>query len=76
MSAYIIWNPKSKLPPTVTHDTRTAAIRVAGRMADQNPGESFYVCKLTNVACKAVPVPQPVVKVEYTDLEKAEEYPF
>ena len=75
MSAYIIWNPKSKLPPTVTHDSRPAAIRVAGRMADQNPGESFYVCKLTNVAKKDLPVVTP--KVEYTDLEKAsEEVPF
>ena len=75
MSAYIIWNPKSKLPPTVTHDTRSAAIRTAGRMADQNPGESFYVCKLTNVAKKEPPTVAP--KVEYTDLEKAElEVPF
>lgn len=73
MSAYIIWNPKSKLPPTVTHDTRSAAIRIAGRMAGQNPGETFYVCKLVSSANQAPIVPVPLPKVEYVDLEKADE---
>lgn len=68
MSAYIIWNPASKLPPTVTHSSRPEAIRVAGRMAAQNPGESFYVCKLTNKAFQPK-----VVAVQYDDLEKADE---
>lgn len=74
MSTYIIWNPKSTLPPTVTHESRAKAILVAGRMANQNAGETFYVCKLTNSAF----VPKPVVapRVQYVDLEKAEECPF
>jgi hypothetical protein len=76
MSAYILWNPKSRLPPTVTFEDRGKAIKVAGRMAADNPGESFYVCKLVNVASKAKPVPQPILAVQYTDLEKAEEVPF
>lgn len=70
MANYIIWNPASRLPPTVTHPDRPTAIKVAGRMAAQNPGEKFYVCKLTNVAHKPIPKPQPIPAVEYEDLEK------
>lgn len=70
MANYIIWNPASRLPPTVTHDSRPTAIKVAGRMAGQNPGESFYVCKLVQKAFKARPVPQPEPTVVYEDLEK------
>lgn len=72
MANYIIWNPKSKLPPTVVFSGRPEAIKVAGRMAGNNPGEEFYVCKLVHRATKAVPVPEPVVK--FTDLEN--EVPF
>ena len=72
MSSYIVWNPASKLPPTVVHQDRPTAIRVAGRMAAQNPGEKFYVCKLTNLA----KLPKPI-NVQYEDLERAsEECPF
>lgn len=67
MSSYIIWNPASRLPPTVIHPSRPKAIQIAGKMAAENPGESFYVCKLTNVAKRPAAVSPPV---EYTDLDK------
>ena len=70
MSQYIIWNPKSPNPPTVVQHTRPEAIRIAGRMAHENPGQEFYVCKLVNVASQSAPIPQPTRVVTYTDLEK------
>lgn len=70
MANYIVWNPASKLPPTVVHADRPTAIRVAGRMAGQNPGDSFYVCKLVSKAFKAKPLPQPEPVVQYEDLER------
>jgi hypothetical protein len=68
MSNYIVWNPSSRLPPTVIHPDRATAIRVAGRMAAKEPGEKFYVCKLVHLASMA---PRPAV--EFLDLEKADE---
>ncbi len=65
MSQYIIWNPASPLPPTKVFSTRPEAIRVAGKMAHSEPGATFYVCKLTNSACKPIPV-----DVTYEDLDK------
>lgn len=76
VSNYIIWNPSSKLPPTVTHATRAAAIKVAGRMAGQYPGEKFFVAKLVNVAHKEVPKPQPEPTVQFTTLDGDEDVPF
>lgn len=67
MSTYIVWNPASKLPPTVTHPDRATAIKVAGRMAGQNRGEKFYVCKLVSLA------EAPVPGVQFQDLERIEE---
>lgn len=75
MSKYIIWNPESPLPPTVVHNSRPEAIRVAGRMAGQNEGATFYVCKLMHSANKPKPVPV-TTAVHYVDLEKDEECPF
>ncbi len=74
VAKYIVWNPNSQLPPRVVHDGRPQAIRVAGHMAHSNPGETFYVCKLTNSAYKPKPVPVP--EVTYVDLAKDEEVPF
>lgn len=65
MAQYIIWNPSSTKPPTVRFSTRPEAIRVSGRMAHENPGETFFVAKLVNSACKPVPV-----EVSYQDLDK------
>ena len=62
---YIVWNPASNLPPRVRHPDRATAIKVAGRMAHENPGQEFIVCKLVNVAKKPLPV-----DVTYTDLER------
>jgi hypothetical protein len=61
---YIIWNQNSSLPPKVIHQDRPTAIKVAGRMAHENPGEKFFVCKLVLTATKPLPV-----DVTYTDLE-------
>lgn len=47
---YIIWNPNSPLPPTSVFTDRPAAIRVAHRMASQNRGERFCVCKIVGVS--------------------------
>lgn len=68
MASYIVWNPTSNLPPRVVHADRPAAIKVAGRMANNEPGESFYVCKLVHKASKPRPIPVP--SVVYEDLEK------
>jgi hypothetical protein len=70
MSSYIVWNPNSKLPPTRVLSSRPEAIKMAGRMAGQNPGESFYVAKLVHKAHKARPIPQPEPTVLFEDLEK------
>lgn len=64
-SMYIVWNQSSRLPPTVIHQDRTTAIKVAGRMAHENPGAKFYVCKLVCSAVKPLPV-----DVSYEDLDK------
>ncbi len=47
---YIVWNPKSNLPPKVTYNSRPEAIRVATAMAHRFPNESFAVCKIVGVA--------------------------
>ncbi len=65
VAQYIIWNPTSNLPPKAIQPDRQAAIRVAGRMAHENPGQTFYVCKLTNSAVKPIPV-----EVKYEDLDR------
>lgn len=65
VSEYIVWNPDSNLPVRVRHTDRGTAIRVAGRMAHENPGKTFYVAKLVNSAMKPVPV-----EVNYSDLER------
>lgn len=65
MAQYIVWNPASTIPPKVIHADRPTAIRVAGRMAHENPGQTFYVCKLTNKAVKPLPV-----DVTYEDLDR------
>ncbi len=64
-TSYIVWTPSSDLPPKVVHADRATAIRVAGRMAHENPGKTFYTCKLVNSACKPVPV-----DVKYEDLDR------
>jgi hypothetical protein len=67
---YIIWNPKSTQPPKAVQPNRPQAIRIAGKMAAESPGEEFYVCKLVSRAVKPKPLPQPERAVQYTDLEK------
>lgn len=76
MSTYIVWNPTSKLPPTVAHADRGTAIKVAGRMAGQNQGEKFYVCKLVNVAELPRPASVTFLDLERIDEEEDEDYPF
>jgi hypothetical protein len=65
VSEYIIWNPASPLPPKVIQNDRGKAISVAGRMAHENPGATFYVCKLVHSASKPI-----APDVKYTDLDK------
>lgn len=40
---YILWNPQSDMPPTRTFTSQSAADAVASKMANDNPGETFYV---------------------------------
>lgn len=65
VAQYIIWNPASTQVPKVIQPDRQTAIKVAGRMAHENPGQTFYVCKLTNSAVKPIPV-----DVKYEDLDR------
>ena len=68
MSNYIIWNPKSRLVPTTIHPDRPTAIRIAAKMAAENQGEKFFVCKLVHSSLMPLPVKQ---SIQYVDLEKA-----
>jgi hypothetical protein len=65
VSQYIVWCPTAPMPPKVIQPDRQTAIKVAGRMAHENPGQTFYVCKLTNSAVKPIPV-----DVKYEDLDR------
>lgn len=40
---FIIWNPTSSMPPTKQFMGRSSAEIVASKMANDNPGETFYV---------------------------------
>ena len=57
VSQYIIWNPKSSAPPTVIHESRPAAIKIAYQMSASTPGEEFFICKL--VGKVSAPEPKP-----------------
>lgn len=49
-SKYIIWNPKSNMPPSALFNDRPAAIKAAVSMAHRFPGDEFAVCKIVGVA--------------------------
>lgn len=46
---WIIWNPASTEPPKARFTTEAQARKVAGTMAEQNPGQDFYVLKAERV---------------------------
>lgn len=68
MSEYIIWQPGHRLPPTVTFPTRQAAIKVAVRMANAEPGKKYCVCKIVGVSERPV-----VVTATYKDIDGEDE---
>lgn len=51
---FIIWNPRSSLPPKVRFSTLKEAQRVAEAMA-QRHGEPFYVMKAVSLAQRSAP---------------------
>lgn len=61
MSQYIVWGVGATVAPKVIHDSRPYAIKVAYKLAADNPGERFYVCKLVGVVEAGSP--------KYSDME-------
>ena len=55
--SWIIWSPTSKQAPQKRFFSPDQARAVAHSMAEQHPGQEFYVCKLEGVAVK--PLVQP-----------------
>lgn len=55
---WILWNPKSALPPTVRFSSQLNAVNAAKSMARQH-GESFYVLKAEALADPVQPAPPP-----------------
>jgi hypothetical protein len=54
---WIIWNPKASMPSTKMYFTPDQARAVARKMAEEFPGQSFYVMHTEGVAWKpATPV--------------------
>jgi len=47
---FILWNPKSDKPPKKQFTSLAAAEKTGLWASRQNPGESFFVCKLVNCA--------------------------
>jgi hypothetical protein len=61
-SGYLLWSPEAYQAPKLTFESRPEAIRVAHIMANKNPAQTFYVCKIVGVAATR--------KVEYTDIDE------
>ena len=51
---YFIWNPASPMPPTAMFEKFDVARKVALRLANENPGEEFFISQ--SVACALAPV--------------------
>jgi len=58
---YVLWNPASKIVPSVTYPTLAEGRRVAEIMARRSPDESFNLCKLVEKFKFVAPKPQPNV---------------
>ena len=46
---HLLWNPASITPPSKPMVSRKQAFKVAGVMADKEPGQKFYVCHILEV---------------------------
>lgn len=46
----IVWNPAGHRPPSFRHPTPESAIAEAGRLAEANPGETFFVLSAVGFA--------------------------
>lgn len=40
---WLVWNPNGQRPPSFRHPTADSAVAEAGRLAESNPGEAFFV---------------------------------
>lgn len=65
---YIIWTPNHSKSPTVQHGTHGQALTEAKRLARQNRGAQFYVCKAVDRMV--------VDDVQHTPLTDPDEIPF
>lgn len=52
----IVWNPAGARPPSFRHPTQESAVAEAGRLAEANPGQSFFV--LTAIGFASADAPQ------------------
>lgn len=60
---YIIWSPQGQTPPRYTHKDYNEAKRAAISMAQQHPGQEFFVM-LARMMAK---VPDPIIIEQYDD---------
>lgn len=47
---YIIWNPTASNPPTKKFDSEAQAIKIAEKLAAENPSQEFHVLKVVSTS--------------------------
>lgn len=52
---YVVWNPEHGIP-RIRHQSRTAALAEAKRLAGDNPGQNFFVLVAQLRICREDPV--------------------
>lgn len=55
---WLVWNPAGHRPPTFRHPTPESAIVEAGRLAEANPGATFFILAATGFAIAEKPKAQ------------------
>lgn len=52
LDQFILWNPNSAKPPKKVFVSADQAKKTALWASNQNPNQTFYICKLTSKAIK------------------------
>lgn len=68
-AGFLVWNPRHGLP-TVSHTTFDAAVKESERLAQANPGETFFVVAPVGHSI----VERPAIFHRYVDM--TDEIPF
>lgn len=64
---YLVWCPQTSNVLTVKHDTFTGARFEARRLAEQTPGNDFFVLRAVESVCYK---PSPFVTIMYSQDER------